>query len=89
MSRNLYILAATLFFFSLISFVLVWSNGNPQTGSPGDAALWKTIALVLMVFSLLAALLGTISGLFEQAHRRHAEREENVRRFGDRPARRR
>jgi uncharacterized membrane protein len=76
MSRNFYILAATVLFFSLVGFVLAWTNGNPETGSPGDAALWKTIALVLMVAALGLAFIGTVSGLFEQAHRRHREREE-------------
>jgi uncharacterized membrane protein len=96
MSRNFYILAATIFFFSLLSFVLMWTNGSSTTGSPGDAALWKSIALVLMMFSLLAAFIGTIAGLFEQTKRRHQESEEKRRssqardsRFGSLPPRQR
>ena len=79
MSRNFYILAGTIFFFSMVSFVLVWSNSTSASGSTGDAALWKTIALVLMMAALLAALLGTICGMYEQTQRRHQERTERKR----------
>jgi uncharacterized membrane protein len=82
MSRNFYILAATILFFSLVSFVLVWTNSSTANGSAGDAALWKTIALVLMMAALMAGLFGTICGMFEQTQRRHQrdndrQREKN------------
>jgi|GEM_PF-4275281 len=96
MSRNFYILAATILFFSLLSFVLMWTNGNPDTGSSGDAALWKTIGLMLMMFALIAAFIGTISGMYEQTKRRFYEREKKGRdsqacdrRFGNLPSRQR
>jgi hypothetical protein len=54
------------------------SNGNPQTGNPGDAALWKTIGLVMMLLALSAALIGTVFGLYEQARRRFLERQQRT-----------
>jgi hypothetical protein len=80
MSRNFYILAATLFFFTLVSFALMWSNLNPQTGNPGDAALWKTIGLVMLLLSLLAALFGTFAGMYTQTRRRFDNQQDKQQR---------
>lgn len=73
MGRNLYILAATLVLFALISCGVSYTNVAQQPGSPGDVALWRTMGLVLFVLGLLIALAGILSSLFEQAERRNEE----------------
>jgi hypothetical protein len=70
MGRNLYILSATLLVFSLVSCGVAYTNIAQQPGSPGDAALWRTMGLGLFVISLVVALAGILSSLFEQAERR-------------------
>ncbi|SFS20889.1 hypothetical protein SAMN05421771_3932 [Granulicella pectinivorans] len=78
MGRNLYILAATLGLFALVSCGLAYTNVAQQPGSPGDASLWRTTGLCLFVLALLIALAGILSSLFEQAERR----AEDARRRG-------
>jgi hypothetical protein len=73
MGRNLYILAATLLVFALVSCGLAYTNIAQQPGSPGDVALWRTMGLVLFIISLIVALAGVLSALFEQAERRAEE----------------
>ncbi len=73
MGRNLYILAASLTLFALISCAVAASNIARQPGSPGDASLWRTMGLVLFVLALIAALAGVLCSLFEQARRRSEE----------------
>ncbi len=73
MGRNLYILAATLILFALISCGLAYTNVADQPGSPGDVSLWRTTGLGLFVLGLLVALAGILSSLFEQAERRMDE----------------
>ena len=73
MGRNLYILAASLMLFSLLSCGLAYSNIAQQPGSPGDASMWRTMGLVLFVIALVTALAGVLSSLFEQAERRSEE----------------
>ncbi|WP_263383268.1 hypothetical protein [Granulicella arctica] len=70
MGRNLYILAATLVLFSLVSCGLAYTNIAQQPGSPGDVSLWRTMGLALFVVGLIVALAGILSSLFEQAERR-------------------
>ena len=70
MGRNLYILAATLFVFALVSCALAYTNVAHEPGSPGDVSLWRTTGLALFVLSLVVALAGILSTLFEQAERR-------------------
>jgi hypothetical protein len=72
MGRNLFILAATLTLLSLVSCGIAFTNIAQQPGSPGDASLWRTMGLVLLVIGLLVALAATLSSLFEQAERRAA-----------------
>jgi hypothetical protein len=72
MGRNLYILAATIGLLALISFGLSFTNIAQQPGSPGDVALWRTTGIVLFCISLIVALAGILSSLFEQAERRAA-----------------
>jgi uncharacterized membrane protein YecN with MAPEG domain len=80
MGRNLYILAATLGFFAAVSFVLSFTNVAHQLGSPGDAALWRMTGFTLLCISLVVALLGVLSALFEQAERRSADARHQKRR---------
>jgi hypothetical protein len=70
MGRNLYILAGTLFFFALVSLGLSFLNIGQQPGSPGDVAMWRTMATAFMVLSMLVALGGSLASLFGQAERR-------------------
>ncbi len=79
MGRNLYILAATLLLFALVSCGIAYTNIAQQPGSPGDQALWRTMGLALFVIALVIALAGVLSSLFEQAERR-AEEERRKRR---------
>lgn len=80
MSRNLYILAATLLFFAMIAVALSFMNIAQQPGSPGDAALWRTMGIAFFVLSLLITLAGIFSSLFEQAERRAEAARRNRRR---------
>jgi hypothetical protein len=73
MGRNLYILAASLIVFALISCGIAYTNIARQPGSPGDVSLWRTMGLGLFVVGLLVALAGILSSLFEQAERRADE----------------
>jgi len=73
MGRNLYILAATLGLFALISCGVAYTNIAQQPGSPGDVALWRTLGLGFFVIALIVALAGILSSLFEQAERRSEE----------------
>jgi hypothetical protein len=73
MGRNLYILAASLMLFALISCGVAYTNIAQQPGSPGDASLWRTMGLVLFLFALIVALAGILSSLFEQAERHSDE----------------
>lgn len=70
MSRNLYILAATLAFFALVSYAIGFSGIAHEPGSPADASLWQMIGIVLLVISLISALFGVLQTMFEQAERR-------------------
>lgn len=80
MGRNLYILAATLLLFALVSCGLSYSNVAQQPGSPGDSALWRTTGLAMLVIALVVALAGILSSLFEQAERRAEEARRQRRR---------
>jgi hypothetical protein len=74
MSRNLYILAGSLLFFSLISFGMSFAPSGSQPGLPGNGSLWKTMALFLLVAALISALGGAMTAMFEQVERRNEER---------------
>jgi ABC-type transport system involved in multi-copper enzyme maturation permease subunit len=75
MSRNLYILGATLLLFSVISFGMTFSSGPYQIGMPGNGSLWKTIALFLLMGSLFSVFAGVMTHMYEQVERRARERE--------------
>jgi len=73
MSRNFYILAATLAFFALISAGMSLAPSSFQPGLPANASLWRTVALFLLLASLASALAAVMSHLFEQVDRRSEE----------------
>lgn len=79
MGRNLYILAASLTLFALISCGIAYTNIAQQPGSPGDVSLWRTMGLMLFVVALIAALAGILSSLFEQAERRSEDERRRKR----------
>jgi hypothetical protein len=74
MSRNLYLLAATLLLFSLISCGMSLVPNRLQPGLPANGSLWKTIGLVFLLAALLTALAGILTAMFEQVERRNEER---------------
>ena len=72
MSRNFYILAASLVIFALISGGLSLVPSTLQPGLPANGTLWRTLALILLLAGLASALIGVLSNLFEQVDR-HSE----------------
>ncbi|HEX4757982.1 MAG TPA: hypothetical protein VH308_08365 [Terracidiphilus sp.] len=80
MSRNFYILAATLALFALISAGMSLVPSSFQPGLPANASLWRTVAMFLLLFGLLAALIGVMSHLFEQVDRHSEEARQAERR---------
>ena len=80
MSRNFYILAATLLVFALLSGGMSLVPSSFQPGLPANASLWRTVALLLLLFGLLSAFIGVMSNLFEQVDRRSEENRLAARR---------
>jgi len=74
MSRNLYLLAASLLLLSLVSCAMSLVPNPLQPGLPANGSWWKIAGLVLLVLSLLAALAGILATMFEQVERRSRER---------------
>ena len=72
MSRNFYILAGSLLLFALISAGMTFVPSSFQPGLPANGSLWRTLALFLLLFSLISAFIGVMSQLFEQVDR-HSE----------------
>ena len=73
MSRNFYILAATLGVLALLSAGMALVPSGFQPGLPANASLWRTVALVMLLSGLASALIGVLSNLFEQVDRRNEE----------------
>jgi ABC-type uncharacterized transport system permease subunit len=73
MSRNFYILAATLVLFALVSAGMALIPSSFQPGLPANGSLWRTVALILLLSGLVAGLAGIMSHLFEQVDRRSEE----------------
>lgn len=73
MSRNFYILAATLGLFALLSAAMSLVPSSFQPGLPANGSLWRTVSLFLLLTGLAFALIGVMSHLFEQVDRRSEE----------------
>jgi hypothetical protein len=80
MSRNFYILAATLGFFALVSGGMALVPSSFQPGLPANGTLWRTTALILVLAALGSALVGVLSNLFEQVERRSEDARRASRR---------
>ncbi|HUV70227.1 MAG TPA: hypothetical protein VMW15_11240 [Terracidiphilus sp.] len=80
MSRNFYILAATLLLFALFSGGMSLVPSSFQPGLPANASLWRTVAMFLLLFGLISAFIGVMSHLFEQVDRRSEESRQATRR---------
>ena len=80
MSRNFYILAASLLLFALVSAGMSLVPSSFQPGLPANASLWRTVAMFLLLFGLLAAFIGVMSHLFEQVDRRSEAARQAARR---------
>ena len=80
MSRNFYILAATLALFAVISGGMALVPSSFQPGLPANGTLWRTVALLLLLAGLASALVGALSNLFEQVDRRGEEARRAMRR---------
>jgi hypothetical protein len=80
MSRNFYILAATLLLFALISGVMSLLPSSLQPGLPANGTLWRTMALLLLLGGLASALIGMLTHLFEQVDRHSEDSRREARR---------
>ena len=80
MSRNFYILAASLLLFALISGGMSLVPSSFQPGLPANASLWRTVGMFLALFGLISALIGVMSNLFEQVDRRSEQARQEGRR---------
>jgi len=79
LGRNLYILAATLGFFTVVCFVLAFTGIAHEPGAPTDSILWRTMGIFLLVGALFIALGGVLQTMFEQAERRDYQQRQNQR----------
>ena len=73
MSRNFYILAASLLLFALIAGCMSLVPSNFQPGLPANGSLWRTVGIFFAFCGLVCALVGVLTNLFEQVERRHEE----------------
>ncbi|MGB8539858.1 MAG: hypothetical protein WCD57_25765 [Acidobacteriaceae bacterium] len=74
MSRNLYLMAASLLLFSLVSCAMSLVPNRLQPGLPANGSLWKMIGLAFLLAALLTGLAGILTAMFEQVERRSEER---------------
>jgi len=79
MSRNFYILAASLIIFALIAGGMSVLPSSLQPGLPANGTLWRTLALIMLLAGLASALIGVLSNLFEQVDRRSEEARRTAR----------
>lgn len=80
MSRNFYILAATLGLFALLAAGMTFIPSSFQPGLPANGSLWRTVALLMLLAALAFALIGVMSHLFEQVDRRSSQERQAKRR---------
>jgi hypothetical protein len=79
MSRNFFILAAVLGFFSLVAGGMSFIPSTFQPGLPANGTLWRTVFLFLMLGALASAFIGIMTSLFEQVDRRNEKARLNAR----------
>ena len=80
MSRNFYILGASLLFFGLLAGGMSLVPSSFQPGLPANASLWRMIAVTFLLCGLVAALVGIMTNLFEQVDRRTEQARQEARR---------
>ncbi|HUB30186.1 MAG TPA: hypothetical protein VL967_10825 [Terracidiphilus sp.] len=80
MSRNFYILGATLGLFAVLSMAMSLVPSSFQPGLPANGSLWRTVSLVLLLAGLASVLIGVMSQLFEQVDRRSEQARQSQRR---------
>ncbi len=80
MSRNFYILAATLGLFAILSAAMSLVPSSFQPGLPANGSLWRTVGLFALLGALAFALIGVMSHLFEQVDRRSDQARQAARR---------
>jgi hypothetical protein len=85
MSRNFYILAATLGLFALISAGMSLVPSTFQPGLPANGSLWRTVSMFMLLLALASALVGVMTHLFEQVDRRSEETRQAKRKRRGRP----
>ncbi len=71
--KSLYILAGTLGFFAVVSFLLAFTNITQEIGAPSESPLWRTLGIFLIAGALIVLLIGVLQTMFEQAERRDTE----------------
>ena len=79
MSRNFYILAATLSLFAILSGAMSMIPSSFQPGLPANGSLWRTVSLFLLLGGLGSAFVGVMTNLFEQVDRRSEEARRSAR----------
>jgi uncharacterized membrane protein len=79
MSRNFYILAGTLGLFGVLAMLMAFVPHHLQPGLPANAAMWRTVGLMLLLGGLISAFIGVMSNLFEQVDRRTEARRQSGR----------
>ena len=80
MSRNFYILSASLLLFALLAGGMALVPSSFQPGLPANASLWRTIATFFLLCGLVSAFIGVMTNLFEQVERRNEEARQAARR---------
>jgi hypothetical protein len=74
MSRNLYLLAASVFLLSLLSCAVSVAPNPLQPSVPINGPWWRMLSLVLLLLSLVIALAAVLATMFEQVERRSQDR---------------
>jgi hypothetical protein len=80
MSRNFYILAASLLLFALLAGGMSLVPSSFQPGLPANGSLWRTIGTFFLLCGLVSALIGVMTNLFEQVDRRNEQARQDARR---------
>ncbi len=80
MSRNFYILAASLLVFALLAAAMALIPSSFQPGLSANGSLWRTTAIFFLLAGLVAAFVGVMTRLFEQVDRRNEAERQAARR---------